>query len=181
MINIDPMYWYWKDELPEDLCNAIIKEGLKINSSKGSVGENNGYVVNLSVRNSNVAFFEADSWIGSICAYYLKKANDNAWQFNITGQQNPQFTIYNSDQFYDFHSDDTNNKDGMRKLSLIISITDPKYYTGGDFEFFEGTKPDIKSRGSIIVFPSFLQHRVNKVETGTRYSLVNWFTGDKFK
>jgi PKHD-type hydroxylase len=69
----------------------------------------------------------------------------------------------------------------MRKVSVVISITDPDTYEGGEFEFIDGTKPDIKQRGSILVFPSFVEHRVTPITSGTRYSLVNWYCGDKFK
>ena len=31
--------------------------------------------------------------------------------------------------------------------------------------------------GSIIVFPSFVEHRVTPVTEGIRYSLVSWFVG----
>ena len=38
-----------------------------------------------------------------------------------------------------------------------------------------------KNQGTIIVFPSFIRHRVNPVTKGIRYSLVNWFEGPAFK
>jgi PKHD-type hydroxylase len=37
------------------------------------------------------------------------------------------------------------------------------------------------SKGSIIVFPSFVWHRVKPVTKGTRYSLVMWNLGYPFK
>jgi len=40
---------------------------------------------------------------------------------------------------------------------------------------------EILSKGSIIVFPSFLWHRVKPVTKGTRYSLVVWNLGYPFK
>ena len=36
----------------------------------------------------------------------------------------------------------------------------------------------MKQRGSVLVFPSFLFHKVELVTFGTRYSLVNWILGD---
>ena len=36
-------------------------------------------------------------------------------------------------------------------------------------------------QGTIIIFPSMLQHRVTPVTNGTRYSLVQWFSGPNFK
>ena len=40
---------------------------------------------------------------------------------------------------------------------------------------------ELKSKGSIIVFPSHYFHKVEPVLTGTRYSLVSWYLGKPFK
>ena len=40
---------------------------------------------------------------------------------------------------------------------------------------------DIKLKGSLIVFPSFVWHRVNPVKKGIRYSLVSWHLGKPFQ
>lgn len=178
-MNINPLFWSWQKEIPESVCQAIIDEGLRLDAGQGRVGTPEN--VNLEVRNSKVAFFSWNSWIGAICAHYMHQANNQAWGFDITGQQDPQFTIYENDQFYEFHEDSSMLENNMRKISMVISITDPNTYEGGEFEFIDGTKPDLKPRGSILVFPSFVQHRVTPVTSGTRYSLVNWFVGNKFR
>jgi Uncharacterized iron-regulated protein len=36
---------------------------------------------------------------------------------------------------------------------------------------------EIRKQGSMIVFPSFQKHSVQKITKGTRYSLVAWFLG----
>ena len=36
-------------------------------------------------------------------------------------------------------------------------------------------------KGSIVVFPSFIWHRVKPITKGTRYSLVMWNCGYPFK
>ena len=175
----DPLYWFWKSELPPAVCDAIIQEGLKLEFKQAEVGDDEK--VNTGIRASKVAFFPGNSWVSAITSHYMNVANNQAWKFAITGQQNPQFTIYDLDEFYDFHEDQALLGDNMRKLSVVISVTDPALYTGGEFEFEDGVKPEIKERGSIIVFPSFVRHRVTPVSTGTRYSLVNWFVGPQFK
>ena len=40
---------------------------------------------------------------------------------------------------------------------------------------------EILPKGSIIIFPSFVWHRVKPVTKGTRYSLVMWNLGKPFK
>ena len=41
--------------------------------------------------------------------------------------------------------------------------------------------PDIRSKGSVIIFPSFNWHRVQPVTNGTRYSLVMWTLGKPWR
>ena len=80
----------------------------------------------------------------------------------------------------------------MRKLSVTVSLSDPKNYKGGDLQFdlsnpkqknkrIITTIENIKPQGSIVVFPSFLWHRVTPVTKGTRYSLVIWSLGKPWK
>ena len=40
---------------------------------------------------------------------------------------------------------------------------------------------EIRPQGSVIVFPSFVWHRVTPVTKGTRYSLVLWTCGQPFR
>ena len=71
---------------------------------------------------------------------------------------------------------------------MSVSLSDPKNYKGGDLEFDfrnveTGKKPNIRKckellpKGSIVVFPSYVWHRVTPVTKGTRYSLVIWNLG----
>ena len=61
-------------------------------------------------------------------------------------------------------------------------MSDSNDYVGGDFEFDEiKTNVDFKSQGTIIVFPSYLRHRVLPVTSGVRKSLVAWFYGPKWR
>ena len=71
---------------------------------------------------------------------------------------------------------------------MTCSLSDPNDYEGGDLEFdfkqnAENENPqkricsEIKEQGSIVIFPSFVWHRVKPVTKGTRYSLVIWNLG----
>ena len=73
---------------------------------------------------------------------------------------------------------------------MTVSITDPEEYEGGDLEFDfrnqdEAVQPsictEIRPKGSIVVFPSFVWHRVTPVTSGTRYSMVMWNLGQKWR
>ena len=94
--------------------------------------------------------------------------------------------------------DDPIQKGKIRKLSMTISLNDGTEYDGGQLQFDyknvsfdEWTNEKIESskvachqifkKGSIVVFPSFLWHRVTPVTRGTRYSLVAWNWGWPFQ
>lgn len=187
MLKNENMFWQWDKEIPPIVCQAIIKRGLQLEIVDAEVGNNleeDEGKVDHSVRNSQVGFFSADTdaWLFHLLWGYMLKANINAkWNFDIYGQQPPQFTTYEKDFFYDFHEDGTFHQDGMRKLSITIILSDPTHYDGGEFVFENGGDVISKNQGTIIAFPSFIRHRVNPVTKGIRYSLVNWFDGPAFK
>jgi PKHD-type hydroxylase len=78
----------------------------------------------------------------------------------------------------------------VRKLSLTLNLNSPGDYEGGNLKFDYGFHSDgeqfheceeIRPQGSVIIFPSFLDHCVTPVTAGTRYSLVLWSLGQPFK
>ena len=61
-------------------------------------------------------------------------------------------------------------------------------YSGGEFQFCSYRQreevistPEIGGTGTVIVFPSAMDHQVKPVTKGIRYSLVGWFLGPPFK
>jgi PKHD-type hydroxylase len=79
----------------------------------------------------------------------------------------------------------------IRKISLTINLNKPGDYEGGNLKFDFGMHTsrearfheceEIRPQGSMIVFPSFIDHCVTPVTSGTRYSLVLWTLGDPWK
>jgi PKHD-type hydroxylase len=68
-----------------------------------------------------------------------------------------------------------------RKLSAVVALNDD--YEGGVFETLDSDTPrsyDLK-KGEMIMFPSFLMHRVTPVTKGIRRSLVIWVEGPNFR
>jgi PKHD-type hydroxylase len=152
-------------------------------------------------RDSNIVWLN-DRWIYKEIQPFIHEANKLAgWNFDWDWSESCQFTKYNKNQFYDWHCDSfkqpyTNTNDSniygkIRKLSVTCSLSNPEDYKGGELEFdFRNDNPDknkvrkcaeIKERGSIVVFPSHVWHRVKPVTKGTRYSLVIWNLGYPFK
>jgi PKHD-type hydroxylase len=79
----------------------------------------------------------------------------------------------------------------VRKISMTLNLNPPGQYEGGDLKFDFGMHTDrearfhlceeIRPQGSMIIFPSFVDHCVTPVTSGTRYSLVLWTLGDPWK
>lgn len=70
-----------------------------------------------------------------------------------------------------------------RKLTMVVQLSDPGDYTGGALEL----QPDAniraadRAKGSAVLFPSFVLHRVTPVIDGARYSLSTWVHGPAFR
>ena len=133
-----------------------------------------------------------DEWLYKICWDYLNTANKNAhWNFQISACEAVQITRYKKNGFYNFHQDgngftrlnmpeDELIHGTTRKLSMTIVLNEN--YEGGEFEFFDHKNNLIKEKmGTVIVFPSYMVHRVRPVTKGIRYSLVAWFSGEPLR
>jgi PKHD-type hydroxylase len=186
----EPNYWYWSGILSEELCDSIILEGDKLISSDGRIGNGNlGGSYNPEIRETNITFFPNNHWIEGIALQYALLANTNSkWNINFSNPQNAQYCRYFPDQHYTPHRDDSINvnRNTMRKLSLVIQLSNPNDYEGGEFaiEQIDGSLAEvdlIAPRGSVIVFPSLLMHGVKPVTKGVRHSVVVWFEGPNWQ
>ncbi len=65
---------------------------------------------------------------------------------------------------------------------MTLQLTDGAAYQGGDLEFpWPAVLAGQRELGSILVFPSYLAHRVTPVTAGVRRSLVAWACGPSFR
>lgn len=196
-------YFYFKKALTDKFCDDVINYALKQKIKKASVRKitNKKQINTKKYRDSDVVFLD-EKWIYNQIHPYVNEANKLAeWNFEWSWMEPPQFTIYGPNQFYNWHvdaslpydnPDNLNTHNKLRKLSMTINLSDSKDYSGGHFEFdfrdqqdITKCKPhrvkEIKEKGSILVFPSDLWHRVTPVTKGTRYSLVVWNLGYNFR
>jgi PKHD-type hydroxylase len=116
---------------------------------------------------------------------FVKKINSETFKFNLSEITSElQYTEYDESYqgHYDSHLDMGPGESSNRKLSIVIQLSDPLEYEGGELQIFQGGNPRIcdKSKGSIIIFPSYLLHKVTPVTKGTRRSLVLWVSGPPF-
>ena len=66
---------------------------------------------------------------------------------------------------------------------MTVQLSNDWEYEGGDFELNQAglESTDIRTKGTVLIFPSFLLHRVKPVSKGVRKTLVAWFEGKAFK
>ena len=206
-MNLEYYYWYFKSAIPPKICDDIIEYGKSQQEQIALTGEHDPEkdseqnIKDISKkRKSNIVWMD-DPWIYKEIQPYVNTANINAgWNFQWDRSESCQFTKYKLNQFYDWHCDswvkpydkpESPDHGKIRKLSVTVSLSDDTDYEGGDFEFdFRNTDSgsnqprlckEIRPKGSVVVFPSFVWHRVKPVTSGTRYSLVIWNLGWPFK
>jgi PKHD-type hydroxylase len=108
----------------------------------------------------------------------------NRWfKFDLFGLVDEiQFARYSVGDSFGWHLDAGGGQTSTRKLSMSVQLSDDGEYSGGDLEMCACPQLDPRRRrGTIIVFPSFLAHRVTAITRGSRCSLVAWAHGPVFK
>lgn len=143
-------------------------------------------IINHDIRKSNVVSIdpENEGWIYDKLGTACILVNANKYKFNILGFQSKlQLTTYNTGDFYGWHMDSGRGRNSIRKLSITIQLSDPDEYDGGELQFLSAKKEinAPKEKGTAIVFPSYVYHRVQPVIRGTRKSLVGWIAGPPYR
>ena len=139
-------------------------------------------------RKSKVTFLDyniTNKWIFDKIARLAAQINSERYHFDIVGiYESLQLAEYSEGDFFDWHLDFGNGFSSKRKLSLSIQLSDSDEYEGGDLQFLLGgskTENAPREKGSVIVFPSFILHRVTKITSGKRKSIVGWISGRPYR
>lgn len=105
--------------------------------------------------------------------------------YRFTGHEPLHYNEYNGDVFgqYEWHNDGAVKEMYDFKLTAIINLsTEP--YEGGHLELFLKRPMHIKgldNTGSVLIFPSYMQHRVTPVTKGVRKTVTMWIRGPLFR
>ena len=204
-------YWYYQSAVPSRICDEIVKYSKSIQDQMARTGNfnnikklNQKQIKDLKTRRDSDIVWLNERWVYKEIQPYVHQANaDAGWNFQWDFSENCQFTQYKKGQYYDWHcdgwdrpyqkqqGDPSNGK--IRKLSVTVSLSEGGVdYKGGELEFdFRNLGPDKKRygrkckeilpKGSLVVFPGFIWHRVCPVKKGTRHSLVMWNLGWPYK
>ena len=138
-----------------------------------------------SVRITRTAWIHHDpktNWLYERLMQIGGHLNDLVYRLDVTGiSEMLQYTVYDAGEggHYDWHVDHGAVTPMPRKLSLVLQLSEPEEYKGCELQIHAanqiGTPP--KERGTVILFPAYVLHRVTPIVSGTRKSLVSWVSG----
>jgi len=175
--------WYL-DQLPHELCNLAINDYMQLNTHDAAMGLNSEYKSH-SERNTDVGFADYKHWFGQIMRRVGEQSNKECkWDYEITDHECVQFAQYRVGQHYNWHVDNfpLAGHPTERKVTVICLLSDLSEFEAGELQirlYADYTAPLVK--GSIIAFPSILEHRVTPVTAGIRKTATMWLYGPRFK
>jgi PKHD-type hydroxylase len=177
-------YWAWAQGFSVESCNELVSNFTSNELQQATLRKGD---LDLEKRNSRIFWVPTDSSTASLYEHLtnaIKSVNDLFFQYEIEHLEHLQFTQYSVDNpHFHRHLDMAMGDNKHRKLSFSVQLSDPNSYEGGDLQLHYTDKPVTVSRqqGIINFFPSWLLHEVTPVTSGTRYSLVGWVRGPRFK
>jgi len=184
----DPQQYYWfKDGFSKKELSKIYKDIDTLPFQEATTFSNKS---DTSVRSSSVKWIPQNdewSWLYEKLINFAVIANEELWKFDlVSAPELIQYTEYYDVEggHYDWHQDIGPGMGSTRKVSITVQLSDADEYEGGDLEFYYGGQSYVdapRGAGVVVLFPSYLMHRVTKVTKGTRRSFVLWVGGDHYK
>lgn len=180
---------WWEDAFTEEeldiLQRLVLEQKGRATVGTGDMPDNEVG----KIRRSNVGWLsktKEQAWVYEKLERVVTQLNANFYQFDLTGfGEALQLTNYSSDEqgMYRWHQDFGGRNSVSRKLSLVLQLSHPSDYEGGNLQILTSGEPTTidKKRGLITVFPSWTLHQVTPVTKGTRQTLVTWISGPQFK
>lgn len=175
--------WVFTDILSLEMCDSIIASytDSSIKKEPPVIGSGDG-TVDRRVRNVERVMLPTYKDLGGLLVAAGLSANHQSFKFDITHANQAEFLIYPAGGRYQSHVDTfLAHGDECRKLTVLAFLNDD--FKGGRFYLQSGQERMYppQSKGTVLVFPSFMMHGVEDIEDGTRYSAVCWMLGKFFR
>jgi PKHD-type hydroxylase len=176
----------WTGGFTDEEINKIINIGDRLALNEATIGDGQIYSTIRESKTGWISLTPETTFLYDKLGYIARQLNGQFFDFDIWGfAEDLQYTIYDSSNaHYTWHVDHGGNVSfSPRKLSLVLQLSDPSDYAGGDLEIFTNSEPIKidKQKGLIAAFPSYALHRVTPVTRGIRKTIVVWLTGPRFK
>lgn len=184
---------------PEDLCNAYyFHQGLTDNQIEkitdyATVHERQPGLVDgelkPDVRRSHVTSLpltDETGWLYQRVGSMASKVNEVLWNFSLAGMSEAAKVMeYAGDEqgHYGWHMDLGLDKSAHRKVSVVIQLSDPAVYEGGELQLHLGSESVTihKEKGYACVFPAYVLQRITPVTKGHAQFLVLHLSGEAFR
>ena len=193
-----------------DIIEEDLKDNFDTQLQDSRVGEGDYGTVDRDKRNARNAWVPTTHWIAGFVWHYVQRANRENFLYDLTNidGESMQYTVYGAGEYYGWHNDQgisthykpvssgnrghgqelfqdfvNQNCEQVRKLSFSLLLSDPDTYEGGNLQLLAEDGKSYyapRKKGTIILFDSRTQHRVQKVKSGVRKSLVGWCVGPRW-
>ena len=169
-------------------CNNALAK--MTNKQRGAVGQFEAGTVVEQTRKSNVCFVNGiinNTDLFTPLITKVSEINKQYFGFDLNEPETIQLTEYDSAEQGEYkpHEDDADwvglvperfDPRGVRKLSVVIQLSDSKSYEGGELiiETINSEEKFKLNAGEIILYPSSYLHAVSQVDSGYRVVCVGW-------
>ena len=185
-------FYYFKNVFDDQMIQRLETQVLpnyKFQKGRTGVPELGNETDSYETNNRDIAYITPEvhsQWLYELLFPLALEANEKLFHFDIDIVTDPiHYVIYPEDGGHlDWHMDVGAYAVNKRKLAMTVQLSDPSEYEGGDFEiWFGGKEAQIvpREKGDVIIFPSFLMHRVKPITRGKRKCLVFWTGGRPFR
>jgi predicted 2-oxoglutarate/Fe(II)-dependent dioxygenase YbiX len=176
-------YWMFTDILSAEMCDSIISSytNSAVKKEPPVIGTGDGEI-NREIRNVERVMLPTYKDLGGLLTAAGLSANHQSFKFDVTHANQAEFLIYPAGGRYQSHVDTfLAHGDECRKLTVLAFLNDD--FKGGRFYLQNGHERMYppQSKGTVLVFPSFVMHGVEDIEEGIRYSAVCWMLGKFFR
>ena len=172
------------DYVDAKFCQKVFDLRKEITPVVGQVQKKNSEIKEkvVSIRNVEVyPIHEKYKWVDETILDLIINYNLD-YNYDLVGiMERPQLLKYTAPSSgYDWHVDLGNGDASTRKLGFSILLNED--FDGGEFLIFNnGIQTLSLNKNQILLFPSFLPHKVNAIRSGERWALVCWIHGRCFR
>lgn len=189
-MELRPLWQMWEQAIPHEVIDEFSMKFRSVSSIDGHTGHVSDHEVRDNIRGATVKLVDNIPGVESLILPFINDANENAFQFDIEKIETVRYTAYSEGDYAaaskDWHTD-INFVHGFpfdRKLTVHVQMSDFHESQGGDFEFKWAENPStdaLSKKGTVLVFPSYLDHRISKVTSGSNRNITAWVQGPNWR
>jgi PKHD-type hydroxylase len=186
-------YFYKKNVFTDDMIRhleSMVHQNYSFSKGRTGVQEFGTETDSKETNNRDIAYIhpaDHSKWLYDILFPIANEANEQLFHFDIDTVTDPiHYVIYPEDGGHlGWHMDVGAFDVNRRKLAMTVQLSDSSDYDGGEFEIWAGGDEQFvqlpREKGDIVVFPTFMMHRVKPITRGQRKCLVFWTGGRPFR